>query len=142
MASRLGFGTEIGVHQHQAIDPLWRRQRQARAPHATDRQAHQGDPVDVQVVEQRQCLAGNVVKIRGAFGQAPGLTVPPQVQGDHPVMRRQRGNLRRPHGLVPQVAAGQQYRRAGTLVNVMKGLSVNRYEGHRLVPLPEREEAD
>ncbi|MNI76621.1 hypothetical protein D3C73_1328650 [compost metagenome] len=119
-----------------------RCQRQAHTPHAADRQADQGHAIDVQVIEQRQGLACDVIQRRCAGRQRPGLTVAPEVQGDHPILLRQRGNLRRPHGLVPQVAAGQQDCRAGALIEVVEGLAVYRYEGHRVAPPVEREQED
>ncbi|MNR58093.1 hypothetical protein D3C85_1790110 [compost metagenome] len=54
----------------------------------------------------------------------------PQVRGDHPVLLRQGGNLRRPHGLVPEIASGQQHCRARALIDVVQRLSVYGYEGH------------
>ncbi|MNG16392.1 hypothetical protein D3C84_1003030 [compost metagenome] len=94
------------------------------------------------MIEQDQGLTRQVIQRRRTDRQRPGLAVPPQVQGYHTILLRERGNLRRPHGLVPQVTTGQQHRRAGTLIDVVEGLSVYRYEGHRLSPRAKREPED
>ncbi|MND46397.1 hypothetical protein D3C80_372710 [compost metagenome] len=118
------------------------RQRQAHAPHAADRQADQSDPLDVQMIEQDQSLTRKVIQRRRTDRHWPGLAVSPQVQGYHTILLRQRGDLRCPHGLVPQVTTGQQNRRAAALIDVVKGLSIYRYVGHRLSPRIKMEPED
>ncbi|MNF88132.1 hypothetical protein D3C84_706180 [compost metagenome] len=68
LASGFRFDTDVGVHQHQAVDPLRNRQRQAHAPHATDGKTDQRDTVDVQMIEQGQRLTCNVIQRLRAFG--------------------------------------------------------------------------
>ena len=139
LPGRLRLDADIGVHQHQAVESLRRRQRQPHAPHATDRKPHQREAFYFQMIDQRQRLTGDIIQRPCALRKPPGFTMAPQVQRNHPILLRQRSNLRRPHVLVPQVTAGQQHRRASALINIVKGLSVYGQEGHRMTPLEKME---
>ncbi|MNE76494.1 hypothetical protein D3C80_1727340 [compost metagenome] len=66
----------------------------------------------------------------GARGQHIGITVAPQLGHYAAILPLERGNLRRPHGAVPQIAVTKQQDRALTLVQV--GQLTTRYLHHFL----------
>ncbi len=83
-SGRLRLGAEVGVHQHQAVDPLGVFDGQLRAPHAANRQADQVALGYVQRVQQCQMLTGQCAHVGGGGGRSIGVTVAPEFGDDDP----------------------------------------------------------
>ena len=100
-----GHAVEHRVQQGQAADPVRGGQRGLQRHPAAERQAGQHRVADVQVVQERDEVAG--VGVRDAGVERPGGAEPAAVVAHHPEPGRQRPDLRIPHAHVQAEAVDE-----------------------------------
>jgi hypothetical protein len=100
-----GHAVEHRVQQGQAADPIRGGQRGLQRHPAAERQAGQHRVGDVQVVQERDEVAG--VGVRDAGVERPGGAEPAAVVAHHPEPGRQRRDLRIPHAHVQAEAVDE-----------------------------------
>ncbi|EGH25565.1 hypothetical protein PSYMO_30763, partial [Pseudomonas amygdali pv. mori str. 301020] len=79
------------------------------------RQPDDAATLDIQMIQQRQRMTGEIIEIAGAFRKTAGIPMPPKVRHNHPIPAGQRVDLRTPHRLVPKVTVTEQDNRPGAL---------------------------
>ena len=85
---KMAQGREVGVGEHQGLDPLRRDHRRVHGDHRTEAVPDQPRPVDLQDVEQGDQVAG-VIERRVARRRRVAVAVPAQVVGGHAALLRQ-----------------------------------------------------
>ena len=92
-------GVGAGVAADELLDPPGMLEGEAEAGHAAERQAHEGCLVDAMTVHEGDHVLDQKVERIGAVGRV-AEAVAARVVAQHPVARRERRDLRIPHGVV------------------------------------------